>query len=500
MNYFVSLQRILIKIIILRKIICLFMAFALILDAHAQTPKFEMRAVWLTTIGGIDWPHTYANSSHSIDSQKQELTTILDQLRQANINTVLIQARVRATTIFPCSVEPWDGCLSGKPGTSPGYDALQFTIDECHKRGMQCHAWIVTIPVGKWNTYGCKQLRQKYPGLIVKIGDEGYMNPEKAETGDYLARFCREVTRRYDVDGIHLDYIRYPETWKLKVSRQQGRQHITGIVRKINQAVKAEKPWVMLSCSPIGKYDDLARFKSSGWNANTTVCQDAQGWLREGLMDALFPMMYFQGNNFFPFAVNWQEFAYGRIVAPGLAVYMLHPREKDWSLDIIQREMSVLRQQGLGITFFRSKFLTDNVKGIYDFTKYFNRIPALVPPMTWAKKEAPLPPRTIDLQRGMTTDRLSWRGAKDRSGADYLVYHVYASDAYPVDTRDAACLIATRVKTQTLSVPHGGRTLNYAVTAVDRFGNESQPIATVVSQKPTRKIDFRRLIMGKKLK
>ena len=166
--------------IILRTIIRLFMLFALSLSASAQSPKYEMRAVWLTTIGGIDWPHSYANSSYYIELQKRELTTILDQLQQAGINTVLLQARVRATTIFPCNMEPWDACLSGKPGISPGYDALHFAIEECHKRGMQCHAWIVTIPVGKWNTYGCKQLRQKYPKLIVKIGDEGYMNPENA--------------------------------------------------------------------------------------------------------------------------------------------------------------------------------------------------------------------------------------------------------------------------------------------------------------------------------
>lgn len=467
------------------------------METLAQSPKHEVRAVWLTTIGGIDWPHSYATTPRSVELQKQELTQTLDLLQQANINTVLIQARIRATTIFPSSMEPWDGCLSGRPGTSPGYDALQFTIDECHRRGMECHAWIVTIPVGKWTSYGCRQLRQKYPKLIVKIGDEGYMNPEMGETGDYLARFCREVTRRYDVDGIHLDYIRYPETWKLKVSRQQGRQHITSIVRKIHDAVKTEKPWVKVSCSPIGKYDDLSRYKSYGWNANTTVCQDAQGWLRDGLMDALFPMMYFQGNHFYPFAVNWREFSYGRIVAPGLAVYMLHPREKNWELSVIEREMNVLRQQGLGCTFFRSKFFTDNVKGIYDFTRRFNQHPALVPPMKWAGQQAPTAPRSIELHRGMTADKLSWGSAQDRSGGDYLLYNVYASDTYPVDTEDAANLIATRHRGQAVVVPHGGRTLHYAVTAIDRYGLES---AAVSSQntlaQPRRKVDFRQLIMG----
>ena len=483
----------------MRKNILFFVLLAAFLNAYAQSSKYEIRAVWLTTIGGIDWPHSYANSAHSIDRQKQELTTILDQLRQANINTVLIQARVRATTIFPMQSEPWDGCLSGKPGTSPGYDALQFAIDECHKRGMQCHAWIVTIPVGKWNTYGCRQLRQKYPRLIKKIGDEGYMDPEQAETGDYLARFCREVTRRYDVDGIHLDYIRYPETWKLRVSRQQGRENITNIVRKIHQAVKQEKPWVMLSCSPIGKYDDLSRYKSYGWNANTTVCQDAQGWLREGLMDALFPMMYFQGNNFYPFLVNWKEHSYGRIIAPGLAAYMLHPRENNWPLEVIQREMYVVREQGLGHTFFRSKFLTDNTKGVYTFTKDFNRHPALVPPMSWLHKPVPTAPQRIDVRRGITTDVLSWRDGSDNSGSDYLLYNVYASESYPVDINDNSQLIATRQRSTSLRVQHKGKSLNYAVTATDRFGNESRPVMTVKAiGQNKRRLEMRQLIMGRK--
>ena len=141
-------------------------------------PKHEVRAVWLTTIGGIDWPHSYAQSARSIEKQQRELMTILDQLQQAHINTVLVQTRVRGTMIYPSAYEPWDGCLSGFPGKSPGYDALKFVVEECHKRGMEVHAWVVTIPVGRWEALGCKSLRQRYPGLIRKIGTDGYMNPE----------------------------------------------------------------------------------------------------------------------------------------------------------------------------------------------------------------------------------------------------------------------------------------------------------------------------------
>ena len=477
---------------IFKTIIHIILLFLFSLNITAQTPKHEIRAVWLTTIKGLDWPH-----SHSVYRQKQELTDILDQLQKANINTILIQTRVRASTIFPSTMEPWDICMTGNAGQSPGYDALQFCIEECHKRGMECHAWIVTIPVGKWNSDGCKKIKARFPNLIKKVGDEGYMDPEMSQTGDYLAQFCREVTRRYDIDGIHLDYIRYPETWKLKVSREQGRRYITDIVRKIHRAVKGEKPWVKMSCSPVGKFDDLARYRSGGWNAYTAVCQDAQGWLREGIMDVLFPMMYFQGNNFYPFVSDWKEHAYGRQLAPGLAIYMLHPQEKNWDLNVIKREMNVLRSEELGITFFRSKFLTDNIKGIYSFTKDFNQYPALVPPMSWTGKQAPSPVRTLNIQRGMKADILSWQGARNNSGVSYLLYNVYASKSYPVDTKDARNLIATRQRESSLTVPHKGHALYYAVTAMDRFGNESAPKESPNTILKDRKpIDFRQLIIG----
>ena len=481
----------------MKKIIHIFVLLALVLSTKAGNPKHEVRAVWLTTIGGIDWPHSYSTAT-----QQRELIDILDQLQQAGINMVMIQTRVRATTIFPTTTEPWDGCITGRPGIGPSYDPLQFCIDECHRRGMECHAWIVTIPVGKWNGLGCKQLRQKYPALIKKIGEEGYMDPEKPETGDYLAKFCAEVTRKYDVDGIHLDYIRYPETWKIKVSKNQGRQYITDIVRKINRAVKPLKPWIKLSCSPIGKYDDLTRYRSNGWNANTTVCQDAQGWLRDGLMDALFPMMYFQGNNFYPFAVDWLEHSYGRIIAPGLAVYMLHPREKNWDLEVITREMNVLRDLGLGCTFFRSKFFTDNTKGIYDFTCDFNVTPALIPPMTWAGKQAPSAVSRLQVKRGMSADIISWQKAIDNSGADYLLYNVYASDHQPVDVSNPQNLIAARQRELQITVPHKGRPLYYAVTAMNRYGQESEPASMqgVSSPRNSKPMDFRHLIIGDKQK
>lgn len=471
----------------MRYLYIIFILFHLAVVSYGQSfyavnpnPKYEVRAVWLTTIGGIDWPHSYAQSERSAEKQKEELRTILDRLQKANINTVLLQTRIRATTIYPSQYEPWDGCLSGFPGKSPGYDALQFAIDECHKRGMEVHAWVVTIPVGKWNSYGCRQLRKRFPRLIKRIDQDGYMDPEATQTGCYLADMCREIVQRYDVDGIHLDYIRYPETWKFRIGKDQARSNITRIVEKIHQAVKQEKPWVKMSCSPIGKFDDLSRYWSHGWNAYTKVAQDAQAWLKDGLMDELFPMMYFRGDQFFPFAIDWKEHSYGKIIAPGLGIYFLDPKEGKWNISDITSELYHLRNIGEGHAFFRNKFLLDNHQGVYDFvTAHFNRYPALVPPMTWESNKRPLQPVTLCIEEKEGTTTLRWDNSPQYEDGTAIktpsIYNnVYASKEYPVDTHDARNLILTRTTRRQLTTRTGNTPTYYAVTTTDGFGNESR--------------------------
>ena len=451
-------------------------------------PKTETRAVWLTTIGGLDWPHSYAQTATSIQKQKAELTTILDRLHRANINTVLLQTRVRATTIFQSTTEsgsePWDGCLSGFPGKSPGYDALAYAIDECHKRGMELHAWVVTIPVGKWNGYGCKQLRQQHADMLIKIGDEGYMNPADGRVATYLARYCADITRRYDIDGIHLDYIRYPESMTKLPPASEGRRNITRIVTAIHDAVKKAKPWVKMSCSPVGKHDDTARFWSHGWNARSRVFQDAKEWMRTGLMDAEFPMMYFRGDNFYPFAVDWQEGSYGKAMVPGLGIYFLDPHEGKWNIKDITREMYVLRQQGMGFCMFRSAFFTRNLQGLYDFVcQEFDRYPSVTPAISSNRQTRPLPPRSISVHHQSVGTYVSWRGAIDRSDGDYLTYNIYASDECPVDITKAENLLATRYLSTEINVPTK-RQMYYAVTAVNRYGQESDACQLTTAKIP----------------
>ena len=205
--------------------------------------------------------------------------------------------------------------------------------------------------------------------------------------------------------------------------------------------------------------------------------QDAQGWLKEGIHDALFPMMYFKDNHFYPFALDWKENDHGRWVVPGLGIYFLSPSEQDWPIDEISRQLHFTRQTGLaGHAYFRNRFLLDNVKGIFDELKNdFYTTPALVPPMTWQDSIAPTAPTDpfYELQDNGEV-KLAWSASKDNHDLP-VVYHLYASSNYPVDTNNANNLLATYLKGNQITLPDGEG--YFAVTAADRYGNESAPLA-----------------------
>ena len=475
-------------------LIFLIISLLAIMQAEAQ-PKHEIRATWITTLGGMDWPRNKATNPSGIEKQKQELCHILDQLKEANFNTVMLQTRLRGDLIYPSSIETFPEALTGRTGRNPGYDPLAFAIEECHKRGMELHAWIVTIPAGnnrQVKLLGKHSIVRKNRKICKQHDGAWYLDPGHPETANYLASITNEIVSRYDVDGIHFDYIRYPENarrfpdkdtfrkyGKGKDLKQWRRDNITNIVRRLYTEVKQLKPWVKVSSSPVGKFRNTNRYSSLGWNAYETVYQDAQGWLEEGIHDALFPMMYFKDNHFFPFALDWQENKHGRWVVPGLGIYFLSPKEKDWPLHEISRQMYFTRQIGLdGHAYFRNRFLLDNVKEVFDEAKHhFYASPALVPPMTWQDSIPPTTPTQPDFkQEADGSIHLAWASSKDNDDLP-VTYHLYGSSVYPVDTNKAENLLQTYIRDNETTIKDMKGKRYFAITATDRYGNESEALA-----------------------
>ena len=456
------------------------------------SPKYEYRAVWLTTIENLDWPRTQVKSPADIEKQKAELVVILDSLQAMHINTVLLQTRVRGDVIYPSSIEPFSHVLTGVSGKSPGYDPLAFAIEECHKRGIRLHAWLVTLPLGKdehVRRLGRNSLPNRQSSLCTRYKGAWYMEPGNPATADYITALVKEIVQNYDVDGIHLDYVRYPDSvdgypdgslfvrhGKRMSLAAWRRSNITRIAAGVYSAVKQLKPWVCVSCAPLGKYDNLTRYSSLGWDAYNTVYQDAQGWLRDGIMDALFPMLYFNGNNFYPFVLDWCENRHGRHVAPGVGIYRLLPVYGGWLQVEIERQMHTSRSAAAdGIVMFRTAHLVGNAAGVRDvYAKVYDRA-ALVPPMDWI---APAPPSPLvtDAVRSECGVSLRWSAVQPAKGFPAVRYNVYAAVGDSVDVGNIDNLVAAEL-TDTLFrwQCRTNKDISLAVTAVDACGVESKP-------------------------
>ena len=233
-----------------------------------EPPKKEIRAVWLTTVYGLDWPHKPATTEAGRKAQQQALLDILDRLQEANFNMVFIQARLRGDVMYRSAIEPVSKTFSGKYGELPGYDPLAFVVDECHKRGMECHAWFVTFPLGTEKSVkeqGKLSVVKKKPKLCKRHNGEWYLDPGVPETADYILSLVKEIVNGYDIDGIHFDYIRYPEeaktfpdkalynrSGKKKSLADWRRENINRMVYRIYDWVKQTKPGVQVSSSPLG--------------------------------------------------------------------------------------------------------------------------------------------------------------------------------------------------------------------------------------------------------
>lgn len=457
--------------------------------------KYEIRAAWITTIGGLDWPTVKATSAYGIKRQKEELCKQLDMLKEANFNTVLFQTRLRGDVIYPSIYETFAESLAGKTGRNPGYDPLKFAIEECHKRGMEIHAWMVCIPAGndrQVKLLGKQSVVKKKPTMCIHFKRAWYLDPGNPETAKYLAAIAKEITMNYDIDGIHLDYIRYPENaenfpdgktfrkyGKGKTISQWRRDNITSIVREIYNDVKLIKPWVKVSSSPVGKYDDTRRYSSKGWNAFNAVYQDAKLWLETGIHDAIFPMMYFRDNHFYPFALDWEENKHGRFVVPGLGIYFLKQKAHEWDINEIMRQIYFTRRNGLdGQAFFRNEFLMKNTCGLTDSLKCrFYTYPAAVPPMVWQDSIAPAQPVNGVISFRNDSVMINWDKA-DSSKTEEASYRIYASDFYPVDINDGKNIICLKHGSNSFcySLKAGKIKRFWAITATDRYGNESSPL------------------------
>ncbi|RYZ47286.1 MAG: hypothetical protein EOO14_23695, partial [Chitinophagaceae bacterium] len=229
-------------------------------------PKKEMRAVWIATVWGLDWP----DGKTTVDAQKKAYTDYLDKFKELKINTVFVQVKGMGDAFYNSPYEPWSAAITGTRGTAPGYDVLKFMIDEAHARGMEFHAWMNPYRIGTR-----AGVTTSYPALHSSVKPEWVVshekiqiyNPALPEVRQRLADIVKDVITKYDVDGIHFDDYFYPDptsAGQMVSDNADYQQHGAGFATveefrrsNVDKAIKgvydvivATKPQVVFSVSP----------------------------------------------------------------------------------------------------------------------------------------------------------------------------------------------------------------------------------------------------------
>jgi uncharacterized lipoprotein YddW (UPF0748 family) len=487
----------------MRKILTFFLFVSTLLaQVH---PKREVRAVWLTTVYGLDWPSAKATSASGIQQQKNELIQILDRLKSANFNTVIMQVRARGDLIYPSQYEPWATSLTGTLGRNPGYDPLKFAIEETHKRGMEFHAWWNVVKVKDDSTLPPQtnppHIVLRHPEFVkyYRPNNEWWIDMGKPEARNYLINVVMELVRNYDIDGIHFDYIRYPNpdfpddsTYALYANEYPNkddwrRENINKFVRAVYDSIKKVKPWVKVGSAPIGIYKNIYADDgtplATGWQAYYSIYQDSRRWLMEGKHDYHSPQIYWDIANNPKFDVlvrDWKNNSYGRHIYAGSAAYRMDSGSGNWSASEILAQIDTSRAIGVqGNTFFRYKSLL--LKGLIDSlinSKY--KYPAFIYPMPWIDSVKPNPPINVAIRRiADKTFEIFWAQPQTPPDGDSVKYYaIYRSENSPVDIDDIKNLLAVvgpdRISYSDV-VPDLGKNYFYVVTAFDKLHNESNP-------------------------
>lgn len=416
--------------------------------------RYEMRAVWLTTAFGLDWPKVKADTPNGVRRQKEDLERILDRLVDDGYNTIFFQARLSGSVNY-YSKEPFNRVFTSD-GSRPAYDPLSFAVEACHRRGLSIHAWIVTYPLASSRGVLHPIARQNPSWAILHMGSR-HLDPGVPQVRSYIAQLSADIARRYVVDGVHFDYFRYPEeAQRFDDSRSYARygggmdkadwrrSNLNEQLREIRDSVHRVRPEVQISVAPLGKLrmiEDLGR--PHGWTAYDDVYQDVETWAREGLVDFVAPMMYYKDLLYEPFLKDWQK-RVGRYitVVPGLAPYRVDPSEKyPWSPEVIAEQIRLARQYKTGgVSLFREGNIGPRQPYLRTLIQRAFKHTALVPPLSRGKATAPPQPKALQLR--IQRDRhivLSWQ--MPETTPETTTYRVWATTTHANGSRESVLLV-----------------------------------------------------------
>lgn len=494
-----------------KSLLCVFFLLLMAGGVFAQVqtgsayPKREFRAAWIQSVNG-------QFRGMPTEKLKQNLIGQLNSLQKAGINAIIFQVRPEADALYASRLEPWSRFLTGVQGKAPEpyWDPMQFMIDECHKRGMEFHAWI--------NPYRTKTTLKSelapnhvyniHPEWFVTYGDQLYFDPALPESRRHICMVVSDIVSRYDVDAIHMDDYFYPYPIKGKdfpddasFARFGGgfsnkgdwrRSNVNVLIKKLHETIREIKPWVKFGVSPFGIYrnesSDPLGSKTKGLQNYDDLYADVLLWAREGWIDYNIPQIYWHIGHpvadYETLVKWWARNTENRPLFIGQSVMntVQNADPKNPSINQLPRKMALQRayQTIGGSCQWPASAVVENAGKYRDaLIAEYHKYPALPPVFDFMDNEAPAKVRKMKPVWTEDGYILFWTAPKYKEemnrAVQYVVYRF--NDKEKVNIDDPSHIVAiTRDNFYKLPYEDGKTKYRYVVIALDRLHNESKSV------------------------
>ncbi|EGJ72532.1 protein of unknown function DUF187 [Bacteroides coprosuis DSM 18011] len=485
-------------------ILIIFLIFGFSGDLLAQKyPKREFRAGWIQIING-------QFQGLSTAQAQQRLLNQLDALKKANMNAVIFQIRAEGDALYESNLEPWSRFLTGQQGKAPNpyWDPLAFMVEECHKRGMELHAWInpyrAMMNINKELAYSHPYI--KYPERFIQYGNQLFFDPALQENRNYICSIVSDIVNRYDVDAIHMDDYFYPypkdgmEFNDDPSFRRLGsaytnkgdwrRDNVNLLIKQIHETVREIKPWVKFGVSPFGIYRNE---RSNPFGSRTNGLQnyddlyaDVLLWVNKGWVDYNIPQIYWHvGHPVADYQVLvdwWAKNSSNRPLFIGQSVpnTIQHADPNNPNMNQLPLKMRIQRSyQSVGgsCQWPATSVVANEGRYLDALVSEYNKYPSLVPVFDFMDDKAPKSVRKVKSLWTIDGYMLFWTAPKAKTLMDEAIrYVIYRFErGQKIDLEDPSHIVAiTPNEFYKLPYVDGQKKYTYVVTALDRLHNESK--------------------------
>ena len=474
----------------------------LTLSVTAQQ-KREFRGAWIQCVNG-------QYKGIGTETMQRTLSYQLDELQKDGCNAIIFQVRPECDALYESSLEPWSYYLTGQQGQrpTPYWDPLQWMIDQCHRRGMELHAWINPYRAKTKSPHqnASNHVIVRHPEWTFTYDGLTLLNPALKECRDYICDVVRDIVERYDIDGLHIDdyFYPYPVAGVEIPDEAQFRANSNGIqdrgdwrrynvnlyIKQMYETIHKAKPWVKFGVSPFGIYrnqkSDPNGSRTNGLQNYDQLYADVLLWDANGWMDYCVPQLYWEiGHKAADYdeLIRWWDRHLTRTplyIGEDVERTVKHPDPANKNRHQLAAKMALHAElpRVKGTVLWYAKAAVDNV-GNYGTSLRNNywRTPALQPLMPHIDKKAPKAPRKLKVVTMDDGERvLCWKAPRGKGWKNeatrYVVYRFAHGEK--VDISDASKIV--KITSDCLYIIPSGQQgrYTYVVTALDRMQNESK--------------------------